>query len=88
MSANRQPTTYSVRDLSERYDVTMRTVVAWIRSGNLRAVNVARKSGTTKPRWRVTQEALIAFEEARTPTPAPFRTSRRRRPTDVIEFYR
>lgn len=80
--------TLSVHDLSERYAVSEHTVLGWIRSGELRAVNVGRRPGAKKPRWRITQEALEAFEALRTPTPPPPRTRRRKRPADVIEFYK
>jgi excisionase family DNA binding protein len=81
--------TLSVRDLCERYGVSEHTVLGWIRSGELRAVNVGRRPGTKKPRWRITAEALQAFELARTPTPSPSRAQRRKkRPAGVIEFYK
>jgi excisionase family DNA binding protein len=80
--------TYSVRDLRERYGVSEHTVLQWIRSGELRAINVGRRPGAKKPRWRVTQAALDAFEAARTPTPsAPGARQRRPRPAEVIAFY-
>jgi excisionase family DNA binding protein len=80
--------TLSVRDLTERYGVSEHTVLGWIASGELRAINVGRRLATKKPRWRITQEALEAFEALRTPTPPPPRTRRRKRPADVIEFYK
>ena len=81
--------TLSVHDLTERYGVSEHTVLGWIRSGELRAVNVGRRVGGKKPRWRITQEALEAFELLRTPGPPPARMKRRKkRPTDVIEFYK
>jgi excisionase family DNA binding protein len=81
--------TLTVRYVCERYAVSVHTVLAWIRSGELRAVNVGRRSGAKKPRWRITQEALEAFEALRTPGPPPARMKRRKkRPTDVIEFYK
>jgi excisionase family DNA binding protein len=80
--------TISVRDICERFGVGEHSVLAWIRSGELRAVNVGRRPGAKKPRWRITQEALAAFELARTPTPPLRRGRRRKRPADVIEFYR
>ena len=79
--------TLTVRDVCERYGVSEHTVLAWINSGELRAVNVGRRPGAKKPRWRITQAALEAFELARTATPPPPRT-RRRKPADVIEFYK
>jgi excisionase family DNA binding protein len=80
--------TLSVRDLCERYGVTEHTVLGWIRSGELRALNVGRKAGARKPRWRITQSALEEFEQRRTPTPLPPRARRRKRQADVIEFYK
>ena len=52
----------TVRDLCDRYGVTEHTVLGWIRSGELRAINVGRSLGTKKPRWRITPEALQAFD--------------------------
>jgi excisionase family DNA binding protein len=83
------PVALTVHAICERYGVGEHTVLAWIRSGELRAVNVGRKPGTRKPRWRVTQGALDAFEALRTVTsPAPRPPQRKRqRPSDVISFY-
>jgi Helix-turn-helix domain len=78
--------TYSVRDLEERYGVREHTVLAWIHSGELRAVNVGVAPGKKKPRWRVTQAAVDAFEAGRTPAPAE-PVLRRRRRAKVVEFY-
>jgi excisionase family DNA binding protein len=78
---------YKVQDICERYGVTVHTVLQWIRSGELRAVNVGRRPGARKPRWRITQEALEHFELARTPAPPPPRARRKERPAGVIEFY-
>ena len=54
--------TLTIRDVCERFVVTEHTVLAWIRSGELRAVNVGRAPEAKKPRWRITQAALDAFE--------------------------
>jgi excisionase family DNA binding protein len=80
--------TLSVCDICQRYSVSEGTVLGWIASGQLRAVNVGRKPGAKKPRWRITLEALEAFEQARTPIPPQPRTRRRKqKPADVIKFY-
>ncbi|HEX5269356.1 MAG TPA: helix-turn-helix domain-containing protein [Gemmataceae bacterium] len=76
-----------VRDVAERYGVSEHTVLAWIHSGELHAFSVSRRPGAGKPRWRITAEALAAFELSRTPTPSPPRTRRQRRKADVVEFY-
>jgi transposase len=78
--------TLSVRDVRERYGVTEHTVLGWINRGELRAINVGRRPGAKKPRWRITPEALEAFELARTVAPPPPRR-RGKRPADVIAFY-
>ena len=78
---------YTVQDIQNRYGVTVHTVLGWINQGELAPVNVGRKQGAKKPRWRITQAALEAFEQLRTPTPPPPRAKRRKRPNDVILFY-
>jgi hypothetical protein len=79
---------FTVQDIQRRYGVTAHTVLGWIRAGELRAVNVGRRPGAKKPRWRVSQQALEQFELARTPTPPPPRARRRKRAeSGVIEFY-
>lgn len=78
---------YTVQDICARYFVSVNTVLGWIARGELRALNVGRKPGAKKPRWRITQEAIDAFELARTPSPPQARAPRRKHPADVIEFY-
>jgi excisionase family DNA binding protein len=80
--------TLSVRDLCKRYGVSEHTVLGWIRSGELRAVNVGRRLDGKKPRWRISPEALTAFELARAATPARPQTRQRKRSAAVIEFYK
>jgi hypothetical protein len=81
--------TFTLCEVGERYGVTARTVAAWIASGELHAVNVARRPQSKKPRFRVTQAALDSFELARTPSPSPSRAAGRRKkqPAGVVEFY-
>jgi excisionase family DNA binding protein len=79
--------TYTPADIAARYRVTLATVAAWIHSGELRAVNVGRKVNTKKPRWRITADALAAFEAARAAMAPAVTRSRRKRPDDVIRFY-
>jgi len=78
---------HRVQDVCERYGVGQHTVLHWIRSGQLRAVNVGRTPGARKPRWRITADALDAFEAARTQSPPPPRARRRKRQDEVICFY-
>ena len=78
---------FSVRVICDRYGVSEGTVLGWIRCGDLRAVNVGRNPGAKKPRWRITEESLAAFEQMRTPVQAQPKTRRRRQAADVVEFY-
>ena len=79
---------YTVDDLTIRFGVTVHTVLAWIRSGELKAVNVGRTPARKKPRWRITEQALAQFEAARTPAPPVPRAKRRKQPEGVFEFYK
>jgi excisionase family DNA binding protein len=79
--------TYTVADLTERFGVGEHTVLAWIRSGELKAMNVGRTLGGKKPRWRISAEAVESFELRRTPAPAPVKARRKRRDASVIEFF-
>ncbi len=77
----------TVPQYAEECSVTQHSVLGWISSGELAAINVARKPGG-RPSWRISREAIEAFERARsaTPRPTPSRT-RRPKPPGVIEFF-
>lgn len=80
--------TLTVKDVCERYGVTDHTVLGWIRGGELKAVNVGRDPRARKPRWRVTEAAIAAFEELRSASPPPAaRSPRRLKNHDVIRWY-
>jgi excisionase family DNA binding protein len=79
--------THTVGDICERYGVSEHTVLGWIRSGELRAVNVGRRLDGKKPRWRISAEALAAFEALRTPAPPAPRVRRRKRAAEIVHFY-
>lgn len=80
--------TYTVNDIMQRYGVTQHTVLAWIASGELKALNVGVTRGKKKPRWRVTEQAINDFEALREKnSPPPAREQRRRKSNDVVKFY-
>jgi hypothetical protein len=79
--------TFGVKDLCLRFSVGEHSVLAWIRNGSLKAVDVSRKPGG-RPKWRVTQAALEAFEASRTPTPPAPRGRRKKQPPEVVAFYK
>lgn len=79
---------FTVKDIQAKYGVTEHTVLGWLRSGELRGVNVGRKPGAKKPRWRISSEALAQFELAReSGGPAPAKARRKKQTAGVIEFY-
>lgn len=63
--------------IAARYGIKPEKVLRWIANGELVAVNIAERS-TGRPRWRVSEEALQAFERRRSsrPEPKPTRKSR------------
>ncbi len=73
---------------AEELGVNADKVLAWIRSGELCAIDVSAKRGG-RPRWRITPEAITEFEARRSAmVPAKTTTRRRRRTSpDVIEFF-
>lgn len=80
--------TFGIKQICERFGVGEHTVLAWIRNGELAAINVARKPDG-KPKWKITPSALEAFELLRTPSPPATTGRRRRKKTEnVIEFYK
>jgi excisionase family DNA binding protein len=79
---------YTVEDVTDRYGVIEHTVLKWIHSGELKAINVGRTPAARKPLWRITEQALAEFEAKRTPAPPPPRAKRRKSPAGIIEFYK
>ena len=69
-----------------RLGVKAAKVVAWINSGELRAVNVASSLGG-RPRWKIPLDAIVEFQNRRAAKPVT-KPSRRRKPaTDVIQYF-
>ena len=79
--------TYTPPQIAKRYAVNPDKVLAWIRSGELTAVNVATSS-SGRPRWRITAAALAEIEGRRSSRPAAKPATRRRRePSLACEEY-
>jgi excisionase family DNA binding protein len=76
---------YTVAEVAARYRVGEDKVRAWIRRGELAAVNVAGVL-CARPQLRITPEALAAFEGRRTAAPPP-KPSRRRRRAAEVDYY-
>lgn len=64
--------------IARRYAVKPAKVLAWIERGELEAINLADRPGG-RPRWRISPEALEAFERRRSSRPATPTATRPRR---------
>src|SRR5205085_12519 len=76
---------YTVADLCHRWRIGSDKVLAFIRKGELVAVNVAANlSG--RPQWRVSEEEVRRFETRRSSAPTP-KPARRRRQTGLVDYF-
>ena len=82
--------TFSPVQVAKMLGVSKNTVATWIRSGEIAAINVGRKPGG-RPRYRISQEALDAFQLRRSVVAVPV-TRRPKAPpyegSGVIPFYK
>ncbi len=80
----------TVNEIAAQRGVKDSTVRAWITSGDLKAVNCSPKRDSQKPRYKISPEALAAFDRLRAavPEPEPTRQRPRRRvlPRPLKEF--
>jgi excisionase family DNA binding protein len=76
----------TVAEVAARLRVGEDKVRAWIRRGELAAVNVAAAL-CGRPQLRVLPEALAAFERQRSASPPPKSPRRRRQTAQVIDYY-
>jgi excisionase family DNA binding protein len=76
---------YTVADVAARLRVSPDKVRAWVRRGELAAVNTADVL-CGRPQLRITPEALAAFERGRT-VALPSKTPRRRRLAATKDYY-
>lgn len=77
-------------EIARRYGVNIRKVLAWIRTGELVALDLSSRT-SSRPRYSVTPEALEAFEKSRRVVPdggesTTQRLRRRARTNGVKEF--
>ena len=70
--------------VAEQLAVDPAKVLSWIRAGQLIAVNLAAP-GKSRPRWRISADALRQFLEGRQCQP-PAPKLRRRRAPKIMEF--
>ena len=76
----------TVRDIALRYRVGPDKVRTWIKRGELPAINTAM-AVCGKPRWVITPEDLATFENGRRATPSPKSPLRRKRRSEIVDYY-
>jgi len=79
--------TLTVREVAEYFGVNGSKVGKWIANGELKAVNVAVSANGKRPRYRVTQASLDAFEAARSVSTPPVVQRRKKRPSTIVKQY-
>lgn len=79
---------YTPADIARERKLRVSKVLTWIRTGELEAINLAEKR-TGRPRWRISDEALAAFDAARSNrVRLPVRARRQRRAaSESIQFF-
>jgi hypothetical protein len=75
---------FTVADLCKRWRVGPDKIRAFLRRGELAAVNLATCL-SAKPQWRITPESVAQFEQKRSSAPTP-KAPRRRRPSATRDF--
>jgi len=74
--------------IARMWGIKCHKVLAWIRSGELKAMNAAEKLGG-RPRYLVDKSDLAAFEKGRQVIPTPLQSNRRKHKNDscVTEYF-
>jgi hypothetical protein len=74
-----------VADLEHRWRIGGDKIRAFIRRGELVAVNLALNL-SARPQWRVTAESVEMFEQRRSSVPPP-KPAKRKKRTDFVDYY-
>jgi hypothetical protein len=76
---------FTVADLARRWRCSPDKIHGFLRRGELVGVNLAANT-SARPQWRITPEAVEAFERRRTSAPPPKQARRPRRASQVDYF--
>ena len=83
---NTSRTKLSPPQIARRWGVSPQKMLAWIGSGELRAINAATRLGG-RPRFLIDVADLAAFEERRAVVATPAAVRRRRRDIGITKFF-
>jgi hypothetical protein len=79
------PAGLTVTDVARRYRVSPDKVRAWIKRGELAAINTAAVL-CARPRYVVLPDALATFEKRRAGGPPP-KPARRRKRREIVDYF-
>ncbi len=86
MIATFRKTKVTPPELARQWGIDVAKVLKWIKSGELRAVNLAtRRDG--RPRYAIDQADIAIFEASRAVQPPTPRMRRRRVDPNIIQFF-
>jgi len=71
--------------LAKLWGISCDKVIAWIRAGELRAIDASTKRGG-RPRYLIDEDDVAAFERSRSTVATPPSTSTKRRRGDVPQY--
>lgn len=82
------PPVLTISQVSQLLDISHKTIMTWIRSGELTAVNLSLSRTSKKPRYRIRMKDLDSFLLSRTTNQNRIvRQPRRRRLPEVKRFF-
>jgi hypothetical protein len=73
--------------LAAQLGVDVHAILAWIKAGELRAVNLAVNANGKRPRWKIGVADLESFLARRAATPPIKAVHRRRHQEGITEFF-
>jgi hypothetical protein len=73
-------------ELAARWGIDAHKILSWVRSGELRAIDVSTRRGG-KPRYLIDQADIAVFEQRRTVQPPAPIPRRRRKASNIVEYF-
>jgi hypothetical protein len=77
--------TVSPREYATRLGCKVERVLGWLKRGELTGINTS--DCQSRPRWRISLDAIEKFEAGRSSRPPAPKPKRRKRQQNFIEFY-
>ena len=82
------PVLFAPPELASRWGISPEKVIAWIRNGELRAIDASSRRGQGRPRFLIDEADIAAFERSREVVPVVKSTRRKRRPPGLVRHFR